>query len=286
MARLSAPWKNPDGNSTPPARHRPVRLFRRPFDDLFDPGWGGTLAPLDLPPPPEPPWGAGVTEVDGEVVIRAEMPGAAERGFDLAAPGTPPPAGGPNFTPIDLAPHANQRLTDPFPGGVSGNDLAFLPAGRHVFAGIDFLVGAGVVHLGSARVPGPDRVEGIRVGRRVGKLHFLHACACGYNTPDGTVLGQYVVRYDDRTTAEVPVVFGEDVRDWWSYPGGKGPTRARVGWEGDNAALKGTGIRVSLSVTTWDNPHPQKEVAGLDYVAATVMTDAAPFCVAVTAEDG
>jgi hypothetical protein len=286
MARLSAPRKNHDSNPTPPRQHRPVRLSRRPFADLFDHGWGGTLAPLDLTSPSELPWGVSATETDQGIVIRAEMPGVAERGLELATVSTPLPAMHRSpFTVIDVAPHANQKLTDPFPGGVSGNDLAFVPTGQHAFAGIDFLIGGGVVHLGSARVPGPDRVEGIRVGRRLTKLHFLHSCACGYHTPDGTVIGQYVVCYDDRTTAEVPIVFGEDVRDWWSYPGGKGLTRGRVGWEGDNAALKGSGIRVKLSVTTWENPCPRKEVASLDYVAAAVTTDVAPFCVAITAEE-
>ena len=31
-------------------------------------------------------------------------------------------------------------------------------------------------HFGSGRVKGPEKVEGIKVGRFVTKLHILHSC--------------------------------------------------------------------------------------------------------------
>jgi hypothetical protein len=281
MARHPAPWTNRDASPTPSRKHRPVRLLRRAFDDLFERGWGGPLAPLGRTDPPELRWGVSATATEQGIVIRAEMPGAAEKRFHRAAR---PTASRSPFTSIDLTPFANQRLADPFPGGVSGNDLALLPSGPRAFAGIDFLIGAGAIHLGSARLPGPHRVDGIRVGRRLTKLHFLHSCACGHKTPDGTVIGQYVVHYEDGSAAEVPVVYGADVRDWWLWPGGKALTRGRIGWQGENAALKGSGIEIGLSVTTWENPCPRTPVASLDYVTAAGMAEVAPFCVSMTAE--
>jgi hypothetical protein len=40
-----------------------------------------------------------------------------------------------------------------------------------------------------------------------------------------------------------------------------------------------------LFLTTWENPNPKKKVVSLDYVATVPEGPAAPFCVAITAED-
>jgi hypothetical protein len=205
----------------------------------------------------------------------------------LAGPlvAAPAPAG-PTFTPLDLTPFVNQKLKDNFHGDPRPNNLAALPTGKQTFAKVKFTVADGVVQLGSARVKGPEKVEGIKVGRHLGKLHFLHSCGCGGYDPDGTALGKYVVHYEDESTEEVEIAYGKDVVDWWVLPGQKDATRSKVGWEGENEVTKekpGTKLRLSLS--TWDNPHPRKKVVNLDYVSA-VKCQAAPFCVAITAEDG
>ena len=46
---------------------------------------------------------------------------------------------------IDLRPHVNQKLNERFHDSFQGNDLAALPTGPQVFAGIKFMVAAGVV---------------------------------------------------------------------------------------------------------------------------------------------
>ena len=53
-------------------------------------------------------------------------------------------------------------------------------------------------------------------------------------------------------------------------------------WVGRNAATKEAKIYLRLYLSVWENPHPEKTVASLDYVSA--MTDAAPFCAAITVE--
>jgi hypothetical protein len=191
----------------------------------------------------------------------------------------------PTITPIDLTPHANQKLKDTFhndPRG--GNNLALLPTGKQTFGGVKFTVGDGLIQLGSARVKGPEKVEGIKVGRFLTKLYFLHSCGCGGADPDGTVIGKYVVHYDDKTTADIEIAYGKDVVDWWIMPGQKDATRSKVGWEGDNELSKGSGAKLHLSLTTWENPYPKKKVTSLDYVSS-VKCQAAPFCLAITAED-
>ena len=134
-------------------------------------------------------------------------------------------------------------------------------------------------------VKGPEKVEGIKVGRFVGKLHFLHSCGCGYNTADDTLIGKYVVHYDDKTTADIEIVYGKDVVDWWVGADRKDPTRSKVGWEGENAPAKAAGSKIKLSVSAWENPHPKKKVVSIDYVATEAATDVCPFCVAITAQD-
>jgi hypothetical protein len=174
--------------------------------------------------------------------------------------------------PIDLGPHVNQKLNERFHNYHEGNDLAALPRGKQTFAGVRFMVGEGLVQLGAGK---PDKVEGIKVGIQAEKLQFLQAC--GHNDgPLNSTIGKYVVRYDDKTTSEVAVVYGKDVVDWWVQPGVADPTEGKVAWEGHNKLSL-----VKLFLTTWTNPHPDKRIVELDFVA----TKNAPFCVAITAEE-
>jgi hypothetical protein len=209
---------------------------------------------------------------------------AAARTLAAALPAAAP-AKPPVFRPIDLRPYANQKLAAPFPGGDPGNDLAGLPAGAPTLGGVEFAIGDGVVHLGSARVAGPQKVEGIAVGGRFARLHVLHGCDWSSGTGEGEVIARFVLHHEDGTAAEAPVVYGQHVRDWWSNADEKDPPRSKIGWEGENEAVKGSGIKIKLWLTTWRNPHPEKEVVSIDYVAAAATTAVAPFCVAITVEE-
>src|SRR5262249_34268113 len=108
------------------------------------------------------------------------------------SPAAPPPKAkepGPTF--LDLTHPANHKLKDDCRSGrYPGNNLASLPAGTQTFAGVKFHVGDGLVQMGSDSVKGkPEKVEGIKVGRMLERLHFLHAT--GYSAPDGTVIAKY-----------------------------------------------------------------------------------------------
>jgi hypothetical protein len=204
--------------------------------------------------------------------------------FAAALAAAPAPAdSGPVY--IDLKPHANVKLKDDFHSGdFPGNNLAGLPAGKQTFAEVKFQVGDGLIQLGSSLVKEkPEKVEGIKVGRLCGKLRFLHATS--HNAPDGTVVAKYVVHYDDKTTADVEVAYGRDVVDWWAYPDQKAPTAGKVAWEGENEAAKKYEAKVKLSLMTCENPHPKKKVTTIDFVATAPTGEAAPFCVAITAEE-
>ena len=174
--------------------------------------------------------------------------------------------------PIDLKSHVNQKLNERFHDYHPGNDLAALPTGRQRFAGVKFTVGGGVVQLGAGK---PAKVEGIKVGLKAEKLHFLHAGGHQNGAQLNTAIGKYVVRYSDKTKAEIEVAYGKDVVDWWVQPGVADPTRGKIAWEGQNKLS-----RVKLFLTTWVNPNPDKQIATIDYVT----TKYNPFCVAITAE--
>ena len=55
-------------------------------------------------------------------------------------------------------------------------------------------------------------------------------------------------------------------------------------WTGGNPAAKQYNVELRLYLAVWKNPHPDKKVIDIDYVS-TNTTAAAPFCVAMTAEE-
>jgi hypothetical protein len=183
---------------------------------------------------------------------------------------------------IDLKSKANQKRDEIFHGGgQEGNTLDSLPKGEQKLGGVKFLIGPGVLQLGSTVVEKfPEKIEGINVGQVLNKLHILHAC--GYQVEDGTAIGAYTVHYADKTTAKIEIVYGKDVRDWWDLQDKSAVTRGKVAWEGANAATKKSEAKIRLYLTTWTNPHPKKKVLTIDYTST--KTKAAPFCVAMSAE--
>jgi len=92
-------------------------------------------------------------------------------------------------------------------------------------------------------------------------------------------VGTYVVHYTDGHQEEIPIVYGQDVRDWNSDADQRTDlSRAVIAWTAMNDAKH----RVRLFLTTWLNPSPDVEVASIDYVSS--MAESAPFLVAITAD--
>jgi hypothetical protein len=186
---------------------------------------------------------------------------------------------------LDLKSYANGKLNENLHGNnYPNNNLASLPAGRKKFGEVEFLIGETYLQLGSNLVEKkPEKIEGIKVGREFKKVHFLHAC--GYRAENDKVVGKYVVRYADDTKAEIEIVYGKDVVDWWAYPDKPGPTRGVTAWEGENEASKGFEAKIKLYRLTWDNPNPKKAIKAIDFVNTAPETGCAPFCVAITGDN-
>jgi WD40 repeat protein len=190
------------------------------------------------------------------------------------------------LTYVDLKRHANVRLVE-LGGPMPGNDLGQLPRGEQTFAGVSFRIEDAAIQLASTKLrSAPVKVEGVPIHRRVIMFYILHAAqwtGAQFGVADGITLGQYRVHYADGSEATIPIVCGEDVRDWWSYENTRFVTRGQVAWSGRNEAARQNHIYLRLYLTAWENPQPEKSVASVDY--ASSMTAAAPFCVAMTVEE-
>jgi hypothetical protein len=198
------------------------------------------------------------------------------------------------FVPIDIQKHGNKDVTTNFAGGSEENVLKGFPTGEATLGEVKFVIGKKLVLLGStAQKEEPAKVEGIAVGRAVQKLHFLHANGYGggpnkegsdWFVKDGTPIGEYTVRYEDKSSVSIPIVYGDHTRDWFYTPDEKEPAKAKVVWSGENPFAESVGSKVRVYLMSWDNPHPDKKVVAIDYSSKKDETPAAPFCIAITAE--
>jgi hypothetical protein len=104
--------------------------------------------------------------------------------------------------------------------------------------------------------------------------------------PDNTAVGKYVLHYADGAREELAIVVGRHVRHWWAEANEPDPYAAlpegTVAWTGSNPSAKDAKATLRLYLTSYENPHPEKEVASVEFVSA--MTTAAPFLVAMTVE--
>jgi peroxiredoxin len=186
------------------------------------------------------------------------------------------------LTYVDLQPKANQKLTESLERMVRPNNLAELPQGEQTFGGVGFRVGESLIHLGHNRRPAfPRKVEGIPVDRQFARLYIFHGVQ--WAPRDGTKIADYIVHYEDGTRQTIPVVKGEDVRDWWNGDDSKPVTRGKVVWAGQNAVVRGENKHLRLYLATWNNPHPGKTVICIDFVSPE-NSESGPFCVAMTVE--
>ncbi len=147
----------------------------------------------------------------------------------------------------------------------------------------------GIVQLASTELdqtaPGyPRHIEGIAVGQKAQRLHFLHGT--GWSATNGTIIAHYRVRYSDGQTGSIPVVYGDDVRNWQFWPAGIAMEQAgpEPVWKGPQERWRNNwpdwGVR--LYKTTWENPRPDIEIKAIDLIST--MTGSAPFVIGITVE--
>ena len=184
---------------------------------------------------------------------------------------------------IDLSAYYNGALNDTWhKGGLSNNTLKDLPRGVQTLDGVTFDV-RGIVQLSGAqaerelRVKFPQHISNIPVQQKSQKIHFLHGC--GWQSPSGTQVGTYVLHYRNGQVRSVPIVYGQDVRDWWMVEDGM--SDVHVVWTGTNHASP-SGPPIGVCKTTWVNPLPDAVIDHIEY--ESTMKNSAPFLIAVTVE--
>lgn len=93
-----------------------------------------------------------------------------------------------------------------------------------------------------------------------------------------------MIHFADGTVREWPVIYGEQVRDWWwSAKAPKEASQAAIVWEGHPPIPTKSGAEsVRLFKATWTNPAPDVEVRDLDFVLG--KANVRPFVIAITAE--
>jgi DNA-directed RNA polymerase specialized sigma24 family protein/protocatechuate 3,4-dioxygenase beta subunit len=216
-----------------------------------------------------------------EFTYRLE-PDPGSRAQPLPAGDEPiPPGLRERLTFVDLDPHGNDFLADG-PGG-GGDDLNRLPRGIHKLGDVYFRIGEKMIHVqGRERPDLPRSVKGIPVRAQADQLHFLHSTQGGANSED-TLIGAYIVHYDDGSTERIALVYSREITNWWHRDPGRKLTGAKVAWTGLNDSVAQSprpGLFVRLFSITWTNPHPAKMITALDLLSAGKDCD--PFLVALT----
>jgi hypothetical protein len=182
---------------------------------------------------------------------------------------------------IDLSPHYNAAFSQTWHPGTENSNLEMLLTGVLQLGGTAFDA-RGIVQLAGKRLEGsgahyPQQILDIKIGQTCRYLHFLQGA--GWQTTDGTPVAKYVVHYVNGKEQQIPLIYGEDLRDW-NAAGDTSTklTRASIVWRAQNYAR----FPVRLFKLTWSNPFPELEITKIDFVSA--MADAAPFVIGITAE--
>lgn len=201
---------------------------------------------------------------------------------------------------IDLQPKANQKLDELFhlskDQSATNNNLSDFSRGEQVVGNVKFKIGTGCIQLAGKLVPDkPTKVAGIPVNKTFKTLHILHATGygafgtkgdgSGHFVEDGTLIGKYILHYQDGKKVSIPIVYGKQVRDWWNWDNSEPITdkNSSVAWTGSNEYAQQNGVELRLFRTAWKNPRPNQKVLLIDYLS-TKTTAAAPFCIAMSAE--
>jgi RNA polymerase sigma factor (sigma-70 family) len=217
------------------------------------------------------------------------------------------PVSGVRLTFVDFQWIANHKRADAL-GTLGGNNLAAVPDGPQKLGGTWFKIGERVIRVRGQETAEPTRplpnltfaqslmgVEGrmapvppeavgsIAINARFDSLHILHSTMFGngFGVNDGTEIGTYIVRYADRSTQRIPIIYGEDVRDWWRSSDPALPSRGKLAWSGKNPALS-VDDEIRLFASEWKNPRPEAKVVAIDFESRNTVC--APFLVALTLE--
>lgn len=189
-------------------------------------------------------------------------------------------------TPISLKKHVNNSLDGDVHESKAEkgkNHLQNLPKGRQELGGVPFDVD-GIVQLHGRPLlfqgkDYPKAVTGIPVGRKAGEIHLLHGT--GWRDPHGVPVAKLVLHYEDGSTQEFKLIYGEHVLDWWEIrPEKPRDPQTVIAWHGENPVAKDAKVKLRIMRTTLTNPRPDAVIKAVDYLATGLQT--APFLLGLT----
>lgn len=183
-----------------------------------------------------------------------------------------------------------------------GVDLQNLPSGMQSLAGTTYYIEneeqtglPSAIALKSWGVEvEQEKIEGIPVNRKAGKLSFLHTYRMAEDVitgksfnpqpiEKGTPLFAYIIHYEDGTQVEIPVRWQTDIDNWYRQL--ESPSDAPLAWQIKVASRKEPTEAVCLYACTWDNPFPQKAIRSVDMVNKQPGTVGTPALFAISAGD-
>lgn len=191
------------------------------------------------------------------------------------------------FIPLSKA--ANMGFADERPDDGKGgwtdqgakNDLRMIPLGKSQFGTIPFLIldpssNSGkscVVVSATPNSKFPKASHPMELGKKLKSLSFLSS---GGWLPDTGIVGKYIVKYVDGSTAEIPVECGVNIGDWWGASS-RQLSNGECVWSGRNELSI-----VGLFAFTWTNPKPEVEIKSI--VLEATHSSAVIGLVAITGE--
>lgn len=201
---------------------------------------------------------------------------------------------------IDLKPFINTALTDSpsSPKGITANNLAQLPKGTNIYAGVPFDV-EGTIQLMGEKFKGygkvyPVNVENIPIGKSCAKIYLLHGESTIPWEQSGMAVAKLILHYASGGTEELNLVAGEQAFDFWGptahynlrgKPEIKPAGGTELAWVGTNPWVQKwvPQFKLRLYRTEFANPRPAEAVVSCDYVS-TMAQNTAPFLVGLTVE--
>jgi peroxiredoxin len=190
--------------------------------------------------------------------------------------------------PLDLSRFQHTSFFNPnlkgppsaLPKGVQTIDgLPFQFTGRAQFAG--------QIH-DSRNQPGHQSATGIAVGTRFDELHLVHHAF--WPDENGKAIATIRLNYTDGSSAEIPIQYGNHVRDWMRLPSESsealGDPNTKIFWRGEHpTSTQNLGATIRLFKSTLDNPNPGKEVATMDVVSTGAQSSYALVAATVAPRD-
>jgi len=184
---------------------------------------------------------------------------------------------------IDLTDYYNSALNDNI-HHKPGNTLSDLPSGIQEFDKISFDV-RGVIQLAGNRsaeittLVYPEKVSGIPIDMNGSAIHFLHASAWNIDA-EKMGIGEYKINYSDGQSVSLPLVYRENIWDWWGNLSEIGQASA---WRGKNERTTSVGQHIRLFHLSWENPFPEKTILSLDLISN--CKGPGPMIIAITVSE-